>query len=492
MDVLVHNLEEADMAVLADKVAVVTGGSTGIGFATARAFRDEGATVFITGRRKDAVEAAAAELGASVTGVVCDASVPSELDAFYRIVRDRAGRIDVLVANAGVGIAAPFGEVTEELIDSVFATNVKGTIFTLQQALPLLSDSASVILTGSTAATRPNPGLEVYAASKAAVRALARGWALSARAHGFRVNVVSPGGTRTGGLLDLITPEMLEQAEAAVSALFARVDQPRSQWRLDLKTPEGAVHEALVNLEARPAPAGEMTVVLGSGWPGILLHEAVGHGLEGDFNRKGSSVFSGRIGERVASKGVTVVDDGTIPDRRGSLNIDDEGNATQRNVLIEDGILRGYMQDTLNARLMKTAATGNGRRESFAHMTMPRMTNTYMRAGQHDPQEMIRSVKKGLYAVNFGGGQVDITSGKYVFSATEAYLIEDGRITTPVKGATLIGNGPETMQKVRMVGNDLALDEGVGICGKDGQSVPVGVGQPSLLIEGITVGGTQA
>jgi TldD protein len=253
-----------------------------------------------------------------------------------------------------------------------------------------------------------------------------------------------------------------------------------------------ALRQALVNLDAVPAPAGVMPVVLGPGWPGVLLHEAVGHGLEGDFNRKGTSVYAGRIGERVAAPGVTIVDDGTLDGRRGSLNIDDEGHPSQCTTLIEDGILVGYMQDSLNARLMGMAPTGNGRRESFAHLTMPRMTNTYMRAGQHDPQEMIRSVKKGLYAVNFGGGQVDITSGKYVFSATEAYLIEDGRITAPVKGATLIGNGPETMQKVRMVGNDLALDEGVGICGKDGQSVPVGVGQPSLLIEGITVGGTQA
>ncbi|WP_293705371.1 metalloprotease TldD [Stenotrophomonas sp. UBA7606] len=253
-----------------------------------------------------------------------------------------------------------------------------------------------------------------------------------------------------------------------------------------------ALRQALVNLEAIPAPAGVMPVVLGPGWPGVLLHEAVGHGLEGDFNRKGTSVYTGRIGERVASPGVTIVDDGTLDGRRGSLNIDDEGTPTQCTTLIEDGILVGYMQDTLNARLMGVKPTGNGRRESFAHMTMPRMTNTYMRAGGHDPQEMIRSVKKGLYAVNFGGGQVDITSGKYVFSATEAYLIEDGKITAPVKGATLIGNGPETMQKVRMIGNDLALDEGVGICGKDGQSVPVGVGQPSLLIDGLTVGGTQA
>jgi len=253
-----------------------------------------------------------------------------------------------------------------------------------------------------------------------------------------------------------------------------------------------ALRQALVNLEAIDAPAGTMPVVLGSGWPGVLLHEAVGHGLEGDFNRKGTSTYAGRIGQRVASPGVTIVDDGTLEGRRGSLNIDDEGTPTHCTTLIEDGVLVGYMQDTLNARLMGMAPTGNGRRESFAHLPMPRMTNTYMRAGTHDPEEMIRSVKRGLYAVNFGGGQVDITSGKYVFSATEAYLIEDGKVTAPVKGATLIGNGPETMQRVKMVGHDLALDEGVGVCGKDGQSVPVGVGQPSLLIDQITVGGTQA
>ena len=251
-----------------------------------------------------------------------------------------------------------------------------------------------------------------------------------------------------------------------------------------------AVAQALTNLDARPAPAGTMTVVLGPGWPGILLHEAIGHGLEGDFNRKGSSAFSGRIGERVAAPGVTVVDDGTIAQRRGSLNIDDEGNTTQRNVLIEDGVLKGYMQDSLNARLMGVAATGNGRRESFAHIPMPRMTNTYMLNGDKDPQEIIRSVKHGLYAVNFGGGQVDITSGKFVFSASEAYMIEDGKVTYPVKGATLIGNGPDVLTRVAMIGNDMALDSGVGTCGKEGQSVPVGVGQPTLRIDGLTVGGT--
>ena len=251
-----------------------------------------------------------------------------------------------------------------------------------------------------------------------------------------------------------------------------------------------AVHQAVVNLHAEPAPAGQMTVVLGSGWPGILLHEAVGHGLEGDFNRKGSSAFSGRVGQRVAAKGVTVIDDGTIADRRGSLNFDDEGNPTQRNVLIEDGILKGYMQDSLNARLMGVAPTGNGRRESFAHLPLPRMTNTMMLAGQHDPQEIIQSVKKGIYAANFGGGQVDITSGKFVFSMSEAYLIEDGKVTRPIKGATLIGNGPDALTRVSMIGNDLKLDPGVGTCGKDGQSVPVGVGQPTLRIDGLTVGGT--
>jgi TldD protein len=251
-----------------------------------------------------------------------------------------------------------------------------------------------------------------------------------------------------------------------------------------------AVHAALTNLDSRPAPAGEMTVVLGSGWPGILLHEAVGHGLEGDFNRKGSSTFSGRIGERVAAKGVTVLDDGTIADRRGSLNIDDEGHASQKNVLIEDGILKGYIQDSMNARLMKTAPTGNGRRESYAHLPMPRMTNTYMLAGDKTPEEIIASIDRGLYASNFGGGQVDITSGKFVFSASEAYWVEKGKILYPVKGATLIGNGPDAMNRVSMIGNDLALDSGVGTCGKDGQSVPVGVGQPTLRIDGLTVGGT--
>jgi len=251
-----------------------------------------------------------------------------------------------------------------------------------------------------------------------------------------------------------------------------------------------AVNQALTNLAAGPAPAGEMTVVLGPGWPGILLHEAIGHGLEGDFNRKGSSAFSGRVGERIAAKGVTVVDDGTLAGRRGSLNVDDEGEPTACTTLIEDGILRGYIQDQLNARLMGVTPTGNGRRESYAHVPMPRMTNTCMLNGDRDPGEIIASVEKGLYAVNFGGGQVDITSGKFVFSAAEAYLIENGKVTRPVRGATLIGNGPDVLTRVSMVGNDMALDPGIGTCGKDGQSVPVGVGQPTLRIDGLTVGGT--
>ncbi|NIN35182.1 MAG: metalloprotease TldD [Gammaproteobacteria bacterium] len=253
-----------------------------------------------------------------------------------------------------------------------------------------------------------------------------------------------------------------------------------------------AVEQALTNLDAVNAPAGSMTVVLGPGWPGILLHEAIGHGLEGDFNRKKTSAFSGRLGERVASPEVTVVDDGTIRDRRGSLNVDDEGTATQCTTLIEHGILRGYMQDKHNARLMGMAPTGNGRRESYAHLPMPRMTNTYMLGGQHDPQEIIASVDKGIYAQQFGGGQVDITNGKFVFSASQAYLIEDGRLTRPIKGATLIGNGPDVLTRVSMVGNDMQLDSGIGTCGKDGQSVPVGVGQPTIRIDQLTVGGTTA
>jgi TldD protein len=268
---------------------------------------------------------------------------------------------------------------------------------------------------------------------------------------------------------------------------FNEMHQGEARW---MSYAREAVRQAQVNLVAVDAPAGTMPVVLGSGWPGVLLHEAVGHGLEGDFNRKGASTFSGRIGEQVASRHCTIVDDGTLLHRRGSLNIDDEGTLSQHNVLIEKGILKGYIQDKHNALLMGVAPTGNGRRESFAHLPMPRMTNTYMLAGEYEPDEIIASVKKGIYAPNFGGGQVDITSGKFVFSASEAYLIEDGKITTPIKGATLIGNGPEAMQQVSMVGNDLALDAGVGVCGKQGQSVPVGVGQPTLKLDAMTVGGT--
>jgi TldD protein len=261
-----------------------------------------------------------------------------------------------------------------------------------------------------------------------------------------------------------------------------------ANWK---KQADEAIRQALVNLESIPAPAGEMAVLLGPGWPGILLHEAVGHGLEGDFNRKKTSAFAGLLGQRVAAKGVTVVDDGTIPDRRGSLTIDDEGTASERTVLIEDGILKGYMQDRMNARLMGVKPTGNGRRESYAHQPLPRMTNTCMLGGDKDPKEIIASVKKGLYAVNFGGGQVDITSGKFVFSASEAYMIENGKVTHPVKGATLIGNGPDALTKVTAIGNDMTLDPGIGTCGKAGQGVPVGVGQPTMLIEKLTVGGTE-
>jgi len=260
-----------------------------------------------------------------------------------------------------------------------------------------------------------------------------------------------------------------------------------NNWRA---TADEALRQALVNLDSRAAPAGDMPVVLGAGWPGIMLHEAIGHGLEGDFNRKGTSAFSKLMGERIAAPGITVVDDGTLPDRRGSLTVDDEGTPSGRTTLIEDGILVGYMQDRLNARLMGVPATGNGRRQSYAHAPMPRMTNTFMLNGTHEPDEIMRSVKRGLYAVNFGGGQVDITSGKFVFSASEAYLIEDGKITTPVKGATLIGNGPDALTKITMVASDMALDSGIGTCGKQGQGVPVGVGQPTLLMSGLTVGGT--
>jgi TldD protein len=313
------------------------------------------------------------------------------------------------------------------------------------------------------------------------------------------VQIIRPDGRRCADIRPLVRLNVAivvgegDLMETGSAGSGGRVTYDRyldpQHWKAQV---DEALRQALVNLAAVPAPAGEMTVVLGPGWPGVMLHEAVGHGLEGDFNRKKTSAFSGMIGQRVATKGVTVVDDGTLPDRRGSLTVDDEGTPTNCTVLIEDGILKGYMQDRMNARLLGAAPTGNGRRQSFAHAPMPRMTNTYMLAGGHDPQEIIGSVKRGLYAVNFGGGQVDITSGKFVFSASEAYLIEDGKVGPSVKGATLIGNGPDALTKITMIGNDLRLDDGIGTCGKDGQGVPVGVGQPTLRMDGLTVGGTNA
>jgi TldD protein len=313
------------------------------------------------------------------------------------------------------------------------------------------------------------------------------------------VQIIRPDGRRVADIRPLVRLSVAivvgdgDRMETGSSGAGGRVGYDLyldpQQWKVQV---DEALRQALVNLGSVPAPAGEMTVVLGPGWPGVMLHEAVGHGLEGDFNRKKTSAFSGMIGQRVASEGVTVVDDGTMPDRRGSLTVDDEGTPTNYTVLIEDGILKGYMQDRMNARLLGAAPTGNGRRQSFAHAPMPRMTNTYMLAGRHDPAEIMASVKRGVYAVNFGGGQVDITSGKFVFSASEAYLIEDGKVGPAVKGATLIGNGPDALTKVTMIGNDLRLDDGIGTCGKDGQSVPVGVGQPTLRMDGLTVGGTSA
>jgi len=313
------------------------------------------------------------------------------------------------------------------------------------------------------------------------------------------VQIIRPDGRRVADIRPLVRLNVAivvgedDRMETGSAGAGGRVAYDRyldpKHWKAQV---DEALRQALVNLGAVPAPAGEMTVVLGPGWPGVMLHEAVGHGLEGDFNRKKTSAFSGMIGQRVATNGVTVVDDGTMPDRRGSLTVDDEGTPTNCTVLIEDGILKGYMQDRMNARLLGAAPTGNGRRQSFAHAPMPRMTNTYMLAGGHEPQEIIGSVKRGLYAVNFGGGQVDITSGKFVFSASEAYLIEDGKVGPSVKGATLIGNGPDAMTKVTMIGSDLRLDDGIGTCGKDGQGVPVGVGQPTLRMDGLTVGGTNA
>ncbi len=313
------------------------------------------------------------------------------------------------------------------------------------------------------------------------------------------VEIIRADGTRVGDVRPLVRLNVSvvvgdgDRMETGSSGAGGRVEYQRyfdpAQWRAQV---DEALRQALVNLASVPAPAGEMPVVLGPGWPGVMLHEAVGHGLEGDFNRKKTSAFAGLIGQRVAAKGVTVVDDGTLKDRRGSLTVDDEGTPSSRTVLIEDGILKGYMQDRLNAGLMGMRPTGNGRRQGYGYAPMPRMTNTYMLAGTNEPQEIIASVKRGLYAVNFGGGQVDITSGKFVFSASEAYLIEDGRVGPAVKGATLIGNGPDALTRISMIGNDLKLDDGIGTCGKDGQGVPVGVGQPTLRMDGLTVGGTAA
>ena len=313
------------------------------------------------------------------------------------------------------------------------------------------------------------------------------------------VHILRAGGERSADIRPLVrlnVSVVVGQGERMESGSYGTGGRIAYDTLLDPATWRGAVEEALrqalVNLDSVAAPAGEMPVVLGPGWPGILLHEAIGHGLEGDFNRKKTSAFAGLLGERVAAPGVTVIDDGTLEDRRGSLTVDDEGTPSQRTVLIEDGILTGYMQDRQNARLMNMAPTGNGRRQGYAHIPMPRMTNTYMLAGEHDPEEILATVDKGLFAVNFGGGQVDITSGKFVFSCTEAYLIEGGKIGPAVKGATLIGNGPDVLTKVSMIGNDMALDPGIGTCGKEGQGVPVGVGQPTLLIDALTVGGTAA
>jgi TldD protein len=372
----------------------------------------------------------------------------------------------------------------------VFAAPPPGTnrsLYTEQNPLGLVDLAAK---------TRLLAGIDAYARSrdprvKQVMASLSGVWQA--------VQIIRPDGRRVADIRPLVRLNVSivvgegDRMETGSSGAGGRISYDRyldpQQWKGQV---EEALRQALVNLGSVPAPAGEMTVVLGPGWPGVMLHEAVGHGLEGDFNRKKTSAFSGMIGQRVATKGVTVVDDGTLPDRRGSLTVDDEGTPTNCTVLIEDGILKGYMQDRLNARLLGAVPTGNGRRQSFAHAPMPRMTNTYMMAGTQDPQEIIGSVKRGVYAVNFGGGQVDITSGKFVFSASEAYLIEDGKVGPAVKGATLIGNGPDALTKVTMIGNDLRLDDGIGTCGKDGQGVPVGVGQPTLRMDGLTVGGTSA
>ena len=395
-------------------------------------------------------------------------------DALNFSALEKAAEAARSISNHGGGISQPFKARTAPALYST--------------ADPLTSlaseDKIKLLQLVEAEARASDPRVSQVMASLASVHDVV----LVARSDGEMVADVRP-------LIRLNITVIAEQAGRREQGSYGGGGRYGYQWLLEEDRAKSfareAVRQALVNLDAIDSPAGTMTVVLGSGWPGILLHEAIGHGLEGDFNRKGTSAFSGRVGERVASSVCTIVDDGTIPDRRGSLSVDDEGEASQNTVLIENGILKGYMQDSLNARLTGTHSTGNGRRESYAHLPMPRMTNTYMLAGQDDPAEILSSVDSGLYAVNFSGGQVDITSGKFVFSASEAYRIEKGKLGAPVKGATLIGNGPDVLTRVSMVGNDLALDSGIGTCGKDGQSVPVGVGQPTMRIDGLTVGGVE-
>ncbi|TKB55976.1 metalloprotease TldD [Ferrimonas aestuarii] len=390
-------------------------------------------------------------------------------------------------ADAARGIAASGGEGRVKALSAVSATERYGALDPIgsweqQQKLSLLQEMDAYARSLDSRVT------QVVASLSAVYEEV-----LVAASDGTLASDIRPL-VRLNCSVIMVDGDRRERGSAGMGGRYdyAQLDVTDDQDRRKaLQLCQQAVKMAEVNLRAVDAPAGEMPVVLGAGWPGVLLHEAVGHGLEGDFNRKGSSAFAGRIGEKVASELCTVVDDGTLSGRRGSITIDDEGTPAQNTMLIENGILKGYMQDKLNARLMGMAPTGNGRRESYAHMPMPRMTNTYMLGGEHCPEEIIASVKQGIYAPNFGGGQVDITSGKFVFSASEAYLIENGKLTTPVKGATLIGNGPEAMQTISMVGNDLSLDQGVGVCGKEGQSVPVGVGQPTLKLDRLTVGGTE-
>ena len=463
-----------------------------------------------------------AELSERELTATLDSLLSHDVDAadlYFQYRRSRAWTLEDGIVKEGsqsiqqgVGVRAMSGEKT-------------GFAYSDELQLPALTHAATAARAiarqggdGQVAAWRPSPSRSLYApddpvsslSAEAQIKLLeevdeyARG--LDPRINQVIVTLAAEHNTilvaASDGTLAADTRPLVRMSVSVIAEEGQRREQGRSggggRYGLQYFLEDGhahdyariAVDQALVNLNAVAAPAGTMTVVLGPGWPGVLLHEAVGHGLEGDFNRKGSSAVSGRVGERVASEQCTVVDDGTIANRRGSLNIDDEGTPTQCTTLIENGILTGYLQDKLNARLMGVASTGNGRRESYAHLPMPRMTNTYMLAGSYDPGEILASVDNGLYAVNFGGGQVDITSGKFVFSASEAYLIENGKVTQPVKGATLIGNGPEVLTRVSMVGNDLELDAGVGVCGKEGQSVPVGVGQPTLRVDGLTVGGT--